>query len=261
MDNNTSFFINHLIYAIYNSEDFENLKVHILESLRAVIPFQCGSICMADDEDPRHLLGMATVVPERYRIVEEKYLLIEEQDISRWQLQMNSATVLRVTDLMDKEQWEKTVLYQTCYQPYGLYFAVDMTIVSGGQLLGVLSLYRQETQGDFSEDDLFLLKLLNDHLNARFFREKDTGSLAEKHVGRNQSLQLSRKYGLTVRETEITALVLDGKSNESIAEELNITVNTLKKHLQHIYRKTGVTSRVRLETISLRLGYASDNRS
>ena len=87
MDNNTSFFINHLIYSIYNSEDFENLKVHILESLRAVIPFECGSFCMANDEDPRHLLGVSTVVPERYRSVEEKYLLIEEHDISRWQLQ------------------------------------------------------------------------------------------------------------------------------------------------------------------------------
>lgn len=254
MDNNTSFFINHLIYAIYNSEDFEYLKVHILESLRAVIPFQCGSICMADDEDPRHLLGTATVVPERYRIVEEKYLLIEEHDISRWQLQMNAATVLRVTDLMDREQWEKTVLYQTCYQPYGLYFAVDMTIVSGGQLLGVLSLYRQKTQGDFSEDDLFLLKLLNDHLNARFCREKDAAGPAGERAERNRSLQLARKYGLTAREAEITALILGGESNESIAEELNITVNTLKKHLQHIYRKTGVTSRVRLEAIAFRPG-------
>ena len=249
MDNNTSFFINHLIYSIYNSEDFENLKVHILESLRAVIPFECGSFCMANDEDPRHLLGVSTVVPERYRSVEEKYLLIEEHDISRWQLQMNTATALRVTDLMDSDQWEKTVLYQTCYQPYGLYYAVDMTIVFNGKLLGVLSLYRQKAQGDFSEEELFLLKLLSDHLNARFCKEKDAGSLPEKRGGRNRSLQLAREYGLTARETEITALILDGQTNESIADALNISVNTLKKHLQHIYRKTGVTSRVRLEAI------------
>jgi LuxR family maltose regulon positive regulatory protein len=34
-----------------------------------------------------------------------------------------------------------------------------------------------------------------------------------------------------------------GCSNQEIAERLFVTVDTVKKHLQHIYRKLGVSSR------------------
>ncbi len=44
--------------------------------------------------------------------------------------------------------------------------------------------------------------------------------------------------GLTPRESEIIKLVLLGKSNPDIARELNITPNTLKTHMRHIYDKT-----------------------
>lgn len=246
MNNNTILFLNHLIYAIYNIEDFESLKVHILESLKSVIPFECGSISMAEQGDSERMLGDYAVVPERYSAVEEKYRLIERHDISRWQMQTQQAGIFRASDLLDEEQWERTVLYRECYQPFGLYHGVDMTIVQTGRFLGILTLYRQKAQGDFSEDELFLLKLISDHLNARFHRETVAG-----HSRMSPQLaKVVRSYGLTARETEIASMVMAGSSNEEISRELAISANTLKKHLQHIYRKTGVTGRVELSVLS-----------
>ncbi|HNX46654.1 MAG TPA: response regulator transcription factor, partial [Anaerolineaceae bacterium] len=48
---------------------------------------------------------------------------------------------------------------------------------------------------------------------------------------------------LSEREIEILKLVGQGKSNKEIAENLFISVNTVKVHLTSVFRKTGVTSR------------------
>lgn len=49
--------------------------------------------------------------------------------------------------------------------------------------------------------------------------------------------------GLTARQSEVVALLLQGMSNIEIAEALVIDVNTVKTHLRHIYRVLGARSR------------------
>ena len=51
---------------------------------------------------------------------------------------------------------------------------------------------------------------------------------------------------LTVREQEILEVLLDGKSNRQIAEELFISENTVKTHIRNIYAKYDVSSRAEL---------------
>ena len=48
---------------------------------------------------------------------------------------------------------------------------------------------------------------------------------------------------LTRRETEILALVADGRSNAQLARELWVTEQTVKFHLSNIYRKLNVSNR------------------
>ncbi len=52
--------------------------------------------------------------------------------------------------------------------------------------------------------------------------------------------------GLTSREREIAELVADGLSNRQIAERLVISKRTVDAHIEHIYGKLGVSSRVQL---------------
>jgi DNA-binding CsgD family transcriptional regulator len=49
--------------------------------------------------------------------------------------------------------------------------------------------------------------------------------------------------GLTPREIEVLAWVAAGKTNAQVAEVLSIAPGTVKKHLEHIYEKLGVSSR------------------
>jgi DNA-binding NarL/FixJ family response regulator len=48
---------------------------------------------------------------------------------------------------------------------------------------------------------------------------------------------------LSSRESEVLQLLTEGAKNKGIAESLGVTVKTIDKHLENIYRKLGVTSR------------------
>ncbi len=48
---------------------------------------------------------------------------------------------------------------------------------------------------------------------------------------------------LTDREFEILMLAVSGKNNSEIAEELHVSVNTIKFHMKKLYEKLGVNSR------------------
>ena len=49
--------------------------------------------------------------------------------------------------------------------------------------------------------------------------------------------------GLTEREVAILRLVAAGRTNSAIAHELQLSPRTVAKHLEHVYRKLGVSSR------------------
>jgi len=51
---------------------------------------------------------------------------------------------------------------------------------------------------------------------------------------------------LTRRESEIVLLVGTGMSNSEIAQQLGLSVGTVKLHIHHIFRKTGARRRSNL---------------
>lgn len=54
------------------------------------------------------------------------------------------------------------------------------------------------------------------------------------------------KYNLSNREKDILLLLIPGKSNKDIASELNISPETVKKHIQNILKKSSKNSRIEL---------------
>lgn len=61
--------------------------------------------------------------------------------------------------------------------------------------------------------------------------------------GSQQSPWPGANLGLTARQAEVVALLLQGMTNAEIAEALTLDINTIKTHLRHIYRTLGTRSR------------------
>lgn len=55
--------------------------------------------------------------------------------------------------------------------------------------------------------------------------------------------EAARLVGLTQRETQAVRALARGLSNKEIADELSLTVPTVKSHLTSLYRKLGVSNR------------------
>lgn len=55
--------------------------------------------------------------------------------------------------------------------------------------------------------------------------------------------ELGEQFGLTLREAEILALLVQGKQQGQIAQDLYIAPSTVKTHIKHLYQKRGVHSR------------------
>jgi LuxR family maltose regulon positive regulatory protein len=62
---------------------------------------------------------------------------------------------------------------------------------------------------------------------------------------------------LTDRELEVLRLLAAGRRNRDIAQELVVTLETVKKHTSHIFAKLGAANRTEAVAHARRLGLLS----
>src|SRR5438132_3697897 len=73
--------------------------------------------------------------------------------------------------------------------------------------------------------------------------------LSSARGSRRLGASLAHLAQLTRREQDLTRLVCDGRSNQEIADESGLSLETVKKHLHSIFQKLEVPSRSRLITL------------
>jgi DNA-binding CsgD family transcriptional regulator len=149
----------------------------------------------------------------------------------------------------------------------------QLTLKDTQQLLkSVQDLYSLKNLDTFGQDSLAILEQLAPTeasvlINQKFdLTERDRLILAIRLViarpGEQYLLFLAEEQvmswlnvlellGLSHREAEILACILQGQDNKAIAVQLSIHVSTVRKHLENIYHKLDVQSRT--EAIALAL--------
>jgi DNA-binding CsgD family transcriptional regulator len=111
--------------------------------------------------------------------------------------------------------------------PLGL-FAAASDVFQFGRRLG----------GEAIPFSPFFSTLINGFITVVISRRLASGNLPPSALSAS-----SEVFGLTVRESEILPLLLEGASNEEIGERLHISPHTVKNHVTVIFRKTGAESR------------------
>ena len=73
-------------------------------------------------------------------------------------------------------------------------------------------------------------------------------------AGHRATARREQPAGLTAREVDVLRLAARGLSSKEIAAELVISPKTARNHIEHIYVKTGATSRVEASLFAIRHG-------
>lgn len=77
---------------------------------------------------------------------------------------------------------------------------------------------------------------------------------AKSGVGAAAKTQDDFTIFLSARELEVLSLIAQGKSNQEIAAQLYLALNTVKRHASNIYDKLGVKKRTEAVAKARQLG-------
>lgn len=93
---------------------------------------------------------------------------------------------------------------------------------------------------------LFIIYVFNEELLIKAKEPDRALRLDWNGEGKLTIVAIGAQYGLTEREKEVLLMVYEGHSNLKIAELLCISPFTVKRHINNIFRKTAVKTRVEL---------------
>lgn len=133
----------------------------------------------------------------------------------------------------------KSVYYREFMQPLDHRHVADMFFRRGPDIIAVLTMLRSAELGPFVEAELHLVRRLQPFLEYTLNREYQPRRYRERD-------ELGENYGLTDRELDVVEYIVAGASNKIIARELQLSLATIKTHIQHVFQKLGVSSRTAL---------------
>ncbi|ADQ14858.1 response regulator transcription factor [Halanaerobium hydrogeniformans] len=155
---------------------------------------------------------------------------------------------IRSTDLMNYKKWINTEYFNDFLQENNLFYSCGIDIHFKDRLLGTISIFRQKKEGNFELKDLMYLKLISQHSANHLYKLFVIHKLKrENEINKEKLIKKSgNQYNLTDREKQVLKLIIQGMSNQEIAAELFISINTVKKHISHLFNKCKVSSRIEL---------------
>ena len=242
MEKNQFLMINDIIYDIYSWEKLSDINETFFKRLQMLLPFSYGSLFFHKGDASSDIeLSDPVCYTAYFAEAEQDYLKSSDDDYLLWILHARESKLIRESDIIDDADRLNSPLYRGCYHKYDIYDSMQLTIVHNGRLYGVLSLFRTKSDGTFSNDDMFFLQSLGMHLNLAISRLIDS---SDTHNSTSLSVSdFSKIYGLTSREADIFQAITHFMENKQIAATMNISENTLQKHLQNLFRKFGVGSK------------------
>lgn len=142
---------------------------------------------------------------------------------------------IRISDLLTRRAYHALPIYQQYFLPHGVEDGLEVPLPRPPDRDRFLMLWRPSGDVDFSPRDRDVLEVLRPHLT----RMLELAELRERVVDRRPPPEGT----LTPREQEILDLVAGGKTNAEIAATLWVAPSTVKKHLENVYEKLGVSGR------------------
>lgn len=89
-------------------------------------------------------------------------------------------------------------------------------------------------------------------MDGKGWMEPSIGSSVLKKMSAQNISNKKSSYDLSERELDVIKLVIEGSSNQEIANELKLSPDTIKTHIRRIMAKMGVNDRTQIAVKALR---------
>lgn len=228
-----------LTYSLENKDVRMKCAQHLLELLDA--DFFASYTWSMDDS--LFVNGLGINMPDAHlKEYEEHY---QNEDPITLQLQKFRRAV-SVNEVMPQQDLVKTSFYSDFLNRDGLYWGVNLYSYCDNINIGDLRIWRTQGKENFTQRELDILDMISFVF---------TNSLRHALQPTPSSIftveYLMDKFKLTTREAEITKAIFEGKMDERIAADLNISFYTVRTHVKNIFRKLAVCNRASLVNLIL----------
>lgn len=152
----------------------------------------------------------------------------------------------KISDFLSDRRFRSLGLYSEFFQTFGFKYQMALVIHHAGkQMIGVAA---NRALSDFTERERACLIAIRCHAIQSYHH-----GLSVKRIRAESHSDGRRVAALTQREAEVLHWVAGGKSNDDVARLIGISSATVKKHLQNVYDKLGVSNRTAASVLYLTL--------
>jgi DNA-binding CsgD family transcriptional regulator len=213
-----------LVRAGYDDEPADGLPRAVTDGLRRLV--SCDSVCFFPLDARHERCGGQGCLhePDLTRAFWSHYW--DCPPCSYPERSGDFRSVMKTSDFYSERQWRGSPMYSD----YLCHFGVGHELIAclpAGPGRSMRLLLRRE-QGDFGERDRQVVTLLRPHLH---------------EIYQDSQRRRAGAPRLTHRQWEVLRLVAAGLSNAGIAAQLGLSDGTVRKHLENIFERMGVSSR------------------
>jgi DNA-binding CsgD family transcriptional regulator len=204
------------------------LSESVLEALNALVP--CDQVTYEVLEPHQHLWI------ENRDLVEADFECVLDDEFfwqAFWsspvcsypQLTGDRVTITRSSDFISDLEFKSSMIGEV-FRLQDSRFNLVLPLAADGAIDHRVELWR-DGRADFSDEDVMLLELLRPRL-------------VEYELAARKARE---QPALTSRQSELLGFVAEGMTNRQVGRRLRISEGTVRRHLENIYERLGVTSR------------------
>lgn len=230
--------LNELALLIYDTP-LNQIYNLVFGKLKKLIPFSRSLhyLIRYENGEPKSFQYESEDLPQSHlRLYVEKFIVI---DFINWYARSSEQAVFRESDVVPDSIRLNSSFMSKWMMPMGLYHGLGVIITRNGVKFAGIFLYRGRDEKDFSDRDVEILSVIQEHLSRKFAALFPNG--IDGNLKHSENI-LNFDKSLTEREREILAYIDSGTLRANLCSNLHITENTLNKHLANIYRKLDITT-------------------
>ncbi|MFL0268762.1 helix-turn-helix domain-containing protein [Candidatus Clostridium radicumherbarum] len=243
LDNKEWLRVNDILIIIHSTDDLKFMCNYFLEALKPLILFEKAIFYLLSEENSNIVMSDPIMMNADEEFFSGYKSMFKSSRFGRVAVNTRRTIAFRDSDLIPESLLTESDIYKSFMHPHDLFYGGGIIVTDKGSLMAELALFRTDEQGDFSDKEIYILDILKKHIEIRLIREnklKEPSFLAE-----DKTLKLIG-LGLTSREIDIVKLIIKNLDTVEISNELHISINTTKKHINHIFAKLAVKNRLQL---------------